>query len=120
MGENWRILSISIGLALVLVGCTGGGAPRAVADPPAGELDDSEKGMAEQAVLDAASSGSPRRWTASRPGFYGYVEPGALSAGDDGPCRDYAHTIFIDGRPKRETGKACRVAGGSWKIMPAS
>ena len=121
MMSGWISLAAAAGLALATSACLSLGAstpPMAVS--PAGELDAAEQSIAENAILGAAAGGAPRRWNSSRPGYYGYVEPGAASVGADGPCRDFAHTIFLDGRPKRETGRACRGAGGVWRIAPAA
>lgn len=70
-------------------------------------------------VLQAAAAGEPRRWDAGRPGYYGLVEPGPAEPADNGGvCRNYSHTIFIDGLARQEKGRACRPRGGVWRIAP--
>lgn len=80
------------------------------------QLDDAERQKALAAQTDAISSGSPRRWS-GRPGYYGYVEPGAASQTATGTCRDYSHSISIDGRLQRGNGQACRQPNGTWEIV---
>ncbi|MBN9061299.1 MAG: hypothetical protein J0H41_02525 [Rhizobiales bacterium] len=99
--------------------CASAGAqpPSAVAvAPPAGALDEAEKNRAELTILEAAAAGESRRWDSGRPGYYGVVEPGPAQRSDAGVCRDYAHTIFIDGLARQEKGRACRPPGGVWRI----
>ena len=44
-------------------------------------------------------------------GSYGYVAPAAGT----GDCRDFVHTVYINGRPRVGKGSACR-QGDSWKL----
>jgi surface antigen len=115
-----KSLAAAIGLGLLVAACASGGdrppAAAAPSSPPAGALDAGERRLAELAILESASAGSPRRWNGARPGYYGLIEPEAAVADGDGQCRDYVHTLFIDGRAQRETGRACRPRGGVWQI----
>ena len=120
------------GIALValaaLSGCgmTSGAAPppaaeAAVAAPPppyvglaSGSLGQSltanGRSAADKAELAAVASGERKTWRGDD-GSYGYIAPGAAN----GDCRDFTHTIYINGRPQVGTGKACK-AGESWKL----
>jgi surface antigen len=80
------------------------------------DLDETERRAAYEAQLVAVRSGRPERWN-GRPGYSGYVEPGAAYQRAEGYCREYTHTIFIEGRPARGTGLACRQADGGWQIV---
>ena len=68
------------------------------------------RSAADKAELAAVSSGERKTWRGDD-GSYGYIAPGA-STGD---CRDFTHTIYINGRPTVGSGKACK-AGDSWKL----
>ncbi|MGL4494786.1 MAG: hypothetical protein ACRCXM_13765 [Beijerinckiaceae bacterium] len=108
-------------LGLSSAGCIGTGSaasPPPVASLPQGELAAVEKARADAAVEEAVGAGSPRRWQGERPGYYGYVEPGPSVTVGDGQCREFTHTIFIDGRAKKDFGRACRGGTGGWKVMP--
>lgn len=117
--RRWRSIGVAAALCLMTGACASAGAeaPAAMAvAPPVGALDAAEKGRAELTILEAAAAGEPRRWDAGRPGYYGLVEPGPLQRGDGRICRDYAHTIFIDGLARQEKGRACRPPGGVWRL----
>lgn len=108
-------------MGMILGGCVGGGAaspPETKIVAPSDRLDAGEQKRADTAVLDAVAAGSPRRWNTDRPGFYGYVEPGPSVNVGDGQCREFTHTIFIDGRAKKEFGRACKGGTGTWALMP--
>ena len=79
------------------------------------------------------TSGAPmrrrcRRWKPGRPGLrslgairesgrYGNVVPGPAAQIDGASCRQYTHTVYIDGRPQVERGTACRNPDGTWTIV---
>jgi surface antigen len=73
-------------------------------------LDASTKTAANNAELAALVSGERKTWRGDN-GAYGYVAPSAGS----GDCRDFSHTVYINGRPRVAKGTACR-AGDSWKL----
>lgn len=68
------------------------------------------KAAADKAELAAVASGERKTWRGDD-GSYGYIAPGAAS----GDCRDFTHTIYINGRPQVGSGKACK-SGESWKL----
>lgn len=73
-------------------------------------LDAASRSSANKAESAALSAGDTRTWRGES-GAYGYVAPGAA----DGDCRDFTHTIYINGRPKVGKGTACKGADG-WKL----
>jgi surface antigen len=123
MSKLMIVVAASIGLA----GCFGGeqaSAPLAVDAPPArpalagallgplGQgLSEADRSAAFDAQLAALDAGQRRAWRGSK-GVFGYVEPGV----DAGGCREYAHTIYVGGRPRTGKGSACRDASQGWKI----
>jgi surface antigen len=70
---------------------------------------------AEYAALEEGQSDRPRRWRNPDNGRYGDVVPGRpfKRAGRD--CRDYTHTVYIDGKPSKMRGTACRNSDGTWR-----
>jgi surface antigen len=115
----WRGWAAAMGTALVLSACASGAAPPPATGSLPDGLDMAERASAESALMASVSSGAPRRWDSVRPGYSGYVEPGAVTTGADGAaCRDFVHTLFVDGRPRRDAGRACRAADGAWRILP--
>jgi len=68
---------------------------------------------AEMQALDLGEPGEPVGWK-GHPGRSGTVVPGAFYETRGTRCRDYSHTIYIDGRPQTARATACRGADGNW------
>ena len=80
-------------------------------------MDDEDKRRAYAAqiqALESGPSGAPVAWRNPASGRYGSVVPGP--AYDQGvmKCRQYTHTIYIDGQPQAARCAACRNLDGSW------
>jgi surface antigen len=75
-------------------------------------LDATDRSAANKAEVAALASGERKTWRGDD-GSYGYIAPAAGAAAGD--CRDFTHTIYINGRPVVGKGTACR-AGESWKL----
>jgi surface antigen len=69
---------------------------------------------AEVQALEYGEPGIPVGWRGEGPKRYGTVVPGAPYQTKGSKCRDYSHSIYIDGRPQIARGTACRNADGSW------
>ena len=83
-------------------------------------LDERDRRYAEEAEYDAlerGQSGVSRQWRDPDTGHYGDVVPSRPYKRGVADCRDYTHTIYIDGRPKQMRGTACRDPDGSWKSV---
>lgn len=81
-------------------------------------MDEQDRQLAQAAEYDAfesEASGRPVRWRNPDNGRYGDVVPMARYRRGDLDCRDYTHTIYIDGRPRAMRGTACRNPDGSWR-----
>ncbi|MCR4282768.1 MAG: glycine zipper domain-containing protein [Bauldia sp.] len=71
---------------------------------------------AEYRALEYGRAGTPVQWR-GRSGRYGDVVAGAQYRVNDFSCRDYTHTIYIDGRQQVARGTACRQPDGTWKAV---
>jgi len=73
--------------------------------------------QAELAALEEGESDRPRRWRNPDNGRYGDVVPGRPYKRGGYDCRDYTHTVYIDGRPQTMHGTACRIPDGTWRSV---
>jgi surface antigen len=83
-------------------------------------LDDDDKRRAYAAqmqALETGPSGAPVAWRNPDSGRYGNVVPGPAYQANGATCRQYTHTIFIDGKPQNERGTACRNPDGTWTTV---
>src|SRR5260370_10681128 len=74
-------------------------------------MDDEDKRRAYAAqvqALESGPSGAPVAWRNPDSGRYGSIVPGPASEQNGMSCRQYTHTIYIDGKPQRAPGAACR------------
>jgi surface antigen len=70
--------------------------------------------QAEYTALETGRSGQRTQWRNPDNGRYGEVVPGQSYRRGPSDCRDYTHTIYIDGRPQAMRGTACRNPDGTW------
>jgi surface antigen len=80
-------------------------------------LDEEDRQRAYAAQVDALERGSPGApvgWRNQDSGRYGTVVPGPAYDSRGLRCREYTHTIYIDGRPQTGRGAACRGPDGTW------
>lgn len=75
-------------------------------------LSEADRRVAADAQYEALTSGQRKSWKAKTGTTFGFVEPGP----EAGSCREYTHTVYIDGRPQSGKGQGCREAGGAWKV----
>jgi surface antigen len=69
---------------------------------------------AEIQALEYGGPGTPVSWQGQR-GTRGTIVPGPYHArGQYQRCRDYSHTIYVNGRPEVARGVACRNPDGTW------
>jgi surface antigen len=81
-------------------------------------LDDEDKRRAYAAqvqALDSGPSGAPIAWRNPDSGRYGSIVPGPAYESNGMNCRQFTHTIYIDGKPQTARGTACRGADGAWQ-----
>jgi surface antigen len=80
-------------------------------------LDDDDRQQAYAAqmqALEAGQAGAPVAWRNNDSGRYGSVVPGPYYVSNGLRCRQYTHTIYIEGRPQIARGTACRNPDGTW------
>ena len=81
-------------------------------------MDDEDKRRAYAAqvqALESGPSGAPVAWRNPDSGRYGSIVPGPASEQNGMSCRQYTHTIYIDGKPQTARGAACRNPDGTWQ-----
>lgn len=69
---------------------------------------------AEYRALEYGASGQPVTWRNPDSGYYGEVTPQSAYQVNGRDCRQYVHTIYVDGQPQTARGTACRQADGTW------
>lgn len=69
---------------------------------------------AQMAALETGRSGAPVSWRNPDSGRYGTIVPGPAYDQGGHNCRQFTHTIYIDGTPQTARGTACRNPDGSW------
>jgi surface antigen len=80
-------------------------------------LDDEDKQRAYAAqmeALDQGQPGAPISWRNPDSGRYGTIVPGPAYQQSGATCRQFTHTVYIDGRPQSARGTACRNPDGTW------
>ena len=81
-------------------------------------MDDEDKRRAYAAqvqALESGPSGAPVAWRNPDSGRYGSIVPGPAYDSNGMNCRQFTHTIYIDGKPQTARGTACRNPDGSWQ-----
>lgn len=80
-------------------------------------MDRRDRILAQQAEYDAferGPAGRPVHWQNPENGRYGDVVPMEPYRRGSLDCRDFTHTVYIDGRPQAMRGTACRNPDGTW------
>ena len=72
---------------------------------------------AEFLALERGNFGAANRWRNPDTGRHGEVVPSRPYRRGAEDCRDYSHTIYIDGRPQTMRGTACRNPDGTWTAI---
>ena len=72
---------------------------------------------AAAAERSAVTSGEATRWSNPETGNSGAVTPTRTFSDAAGrTCREFEHTVMVDGRPESGHGTACRNANGEWEL----
>lgn len=81
-------------------------------------LDERDRVLAQEAefeALERGNSGVARQWRNPDNGRYGEIVPSKPYKRGANDCRDYTHTVYMDGRPQQMRGTACRNPDGTWQ-----
>jgi surface antigen len=83
------------------------------------DMDEEDRRHAMEAEYRALEEedDEPVRWRNEHSGHYGYIKPRRSYRSAGLRCREYEHTVYIDGRPETMVGKACRQSDGTWKAV---
>lgn len=81
------------------------------------QLDEQAQQQAYYATREAVYSGRPQSWDYAPNSASGRVVPGDTYRSDGRMCRDFSHTINVQGRREVVHGTACQLADGSWRIV---
>ncbi|CAO3444351.1 RT0821/Lpp0805 family surface protein [Azospirillum largimobile] len=77
-----------------------------------------DQNRASDAEERAVANNQTITWNNPQSGNSGTIQPVRTYQGDSGQtCRDYNHTVVIEGRTEVARGTACRQADGSWKLV---
>lgn len=79
------------------------------------EADQRAASYAEYSALEQGQSGAATPWRNPDSGHYGMVVPGRPYKVGAQDCRDYTHTIYVQGRPETMRSTACRNPDGTWR-----
>lgn len=81
-------------------------------------LDDVDRERAYYAAQRSFETGREESWSNPNTGNRGRIKPRRSYRGsDDRMCRDFEHTIWVDGEPELIEGTACEMANGSWRVV---
>ena len=82
------------------------------------ELDDNDRERAYYAAQRSFETGREASWDNPRSGHHGRFRPRrSYRKDDDFMCRDFEHTIWVDGEPELIEGTACETRDGSWRVV---
>lgn len=69
---------------------------------------------AQMQAVQYGEPGAPVGWRSPDSDRYGTIVPGPPYQSGGLTCREFTHTIYVDGRPQTARGTACRNPDGSW------
>jgi surface antigen len=101
-------------VAGAIAGATVGGILGGAIGSSLDEQDRQRAYAAQMQAIQYGEPGAPVSWRSPDSGRYGTVVPGQAYQTNGTTCREYSHTIYIDGRPQTARGTACRNPDGSW------
>jgi surface antigen len=81
--------------------------------------DSSEANSAQFYALQFGRPGAPRQWAGDR-GTTGSVAVGPYVKVNQIDCRDFTHTVKVNGQDYVKKGTACREQTGNWSVVPGA
>jgi len=101
-------------VAGAVIGATAGGLLGSAIGASLDEQDRQRAYAAEMQALESGAPGAPVGWRSDHSAYYGTIVPGPYYVQSGLRCREYSHTIYINGRPEIARGTACRNPDGTW------
>lgn len=80
-------------------------------------LDDEDRNYAYGAATRSFSTGREITWENRDSGHCGRFRPKRSFERDGGLCRDFEHTIWVEGEPDVIEGTACQTPDGRWRVV---
>jgi surface antigen len=80
-------------------------------------LDDRDREYAYMAADRGLRTNRVEYWKNPNSGRRGRFRPVRTYVREDRECRDFEHTVWIDGEPEIVEGTACERADGSWRVI---
>ena len=69
---------------------------------------------AQMQAVESGEPGAPVGWRSPDSGRHGTIVPGPPYQANGFTCREFTHTVYVDGRPQTARGTACRNPDGTW------
>jgi surface antigen len=81
-------------------------------------LDEADREYAYRAANEALLAGEEEEWENPQTGHRGkFVPRKSYYNAQRSLCRDFEHTIWVNGEPEVIDGTACQLAEGSWRVV---
>ncbi|HYE49094.1 MAG TPA: RT0821/Lpp0805 family surface protein [Azospirillaceae bacterium] len=100
--------------ATIIGGVLGALAGREIAD----RLSDDDRERATSAERTAVARNETITWSNPDTGNRGSINPSRTYTASDGRlCREYTHTVYVNGQAEEARGTACRQEDGTWTLV---
>lgn len=81
-------------------------------------MSEADQQRAATAERTAVARNEPITWSNPDTGARGSIEPVRTYTNAQGNlCREYTHTVYIEGQPETARGTACREDDGTWRLV---
>jgi len=81
-------------------------------------MSEADQQRAYSAERTAVARNESITWNNPETGNRGTIEPVRTYTNDAGNlCREYTHSVYINGRPETARGTACRQDDGTWRLV---
>lgn len=104
-------------IAGAVLGAAAGGILGGAIGSSLDEQDRQRAYAAEMQALEHGQQGAHVQWRSQRTAYHGSVVPGPYYETRGHRCREYTHTVYINGQPQVARGTACRNPDGTWSAV---
>ncbi|MEM7046861.1 MAG: RT0821/Lpp0805 family surface protein [Pseudomonadota bacterium] len=81
------------------------------------EVDRQKAYQTAQTSLETSPTGQTMTWQNPDTGNAGNFTPVRTYQGNNRPCREFTHEVFIGGQAETVVGQACRTPDGTWQVV---